>query len=294
MVEGKHVAGLTPTRSAKTALAKLLKARLAAAVKRCRELTADAEAVHQLRVSTRRAAAALRLAKEHLPAKKRHRAVELLRELRRQGGVVRDVDIFLETIHHSAVGDAARTFLAGHTAYTRVMSFESLKNVVETLTPELAKLASSLAKSIAHNEETFAALLAQHARRGLREFDASLAEAIASLDAGHLHRVRIQAKRLRYTLELGSQESLVALIEKLQEILGHWHDAHAVGPRLATAKIAATSVNGAAGSPVVKGIDTLIRKCQRTEAAQLIAFRKWLRTWAAFTKRHPAKVLFPK
>src|SRR5690349_7794695 len=55
----------------------------------------DPEFVHQLRVGTRRADAALRIFRPCLPRKVYKKARRRLRELRRAAGAVRDWDVFL-------------------------------------------------------------------------------------------------------------------------------------------------------------------------------------------------------
>src|SRR4051812_43428548 len=58
----------------------------------------DPENVHQLRVATRRAGAALRIFRHCLPAKIFKRARKRLRRLRRAAGEVRDWDVFLDRL----------------------------------------------------------------------------------------------------------------------------------------------------------------------------------------------------
>jgi CHAD domain-containing protein len=300
MVDGKLVPGLRASLNAKAAFSKLLKARLTLAAKRCKELDGGAEAVHQLRVSTRRATAALRLAKDALPGKRRQRVVESLRNIRRAAGKVRDIDIFLGAIHDAhEISDSTRAFLAGHIAYSRVMNFDALQAKVAALLPDLLKQARFLPSAVnARNGDRFAGVLARHAKRMLREFHETLAKAQDNADAQHLHLVRIEGKRLRYSLELAhSHEKLaniVVQLEKLQEILGHWRDANDILERLSIAKVATAAVNGSAGSPVVKGIAALTRQQQRLQDRQLAAFRRWTKAWFALRKRNPSKALFPK
>lgn len=296
MVEGKTVPGLAANLAAGVAFKKLLKVRFLAVSARIKTLDVHAESVHQLRVSTRRASAALRLAKDSLPAKRRQRANDLLRKVRRSAGAVRDTDIYLETIlAANGLSDSTKAFLAGHMAYSRAVNFESLQAVTVDALPEFVKLGTTLVANVEASDETLNEVLFRSAKKLLRDFDDSLNEAAASLDAAHLHQVRIQGKRLRYMLELlpeGKLEVVTAQVEKLQEILGLWNDVHAVNERLATASFAASSVNGAAGSPVMKGIDALARNNARVETRQLAAFRRWLKAWIAFRKRTSVKSLF--
>src|SRR2546426_9281030 len=58
----------------------------------------DIEHVHQLRVSTRRAAAALRLFADHLPARLYKKTRRALRAIRRSAGAARDWDVFLDML----------------------------------------------------------------------------------------------------------------------------------------------------------------------------------------------------
>ncbi len=55
----------------------------------------DIEYVHQLRVATRRAVAAIRLYQSWLPAKRRRRLCRLLKQIRRAAGEARDCDVLL-------------------------------------------------------------------------------------------------------------------------------------------------------------------------------------------------------
>lgn len=296
MVDGKFVPGLAAHQASDIAFRKLLKARLQAVAMRCKALDRHAETVHQLRVSTRRASAALRLAREAISTKRHQRAGDLLRKLRRSAGSVRDIDIYLGSIQSAkAITDSTRAFLAGHMAYSRAVNFETLQEVVKSAMPELLKAIRSLPAVVETKDETLADVLTRNAKSLMRDFDDALLEAETSLDAEHLHRVRIQAKRLRYSLEIlpdSKPAAVVAHVEKLQDILGFWHDVHAVNGRLVSAKFAAASVNGAAGSPVIKGIDSLTMQNERIEARQLAAYRRWLKAWFAFRKRHTAKSLF--
>src|SRR3954468_7714982 len=58
----------------------------------------EAEQVHQLRVWTRRASAALRLFEPALPRSQARRMKKLLRRLRRAAGAIRDCDIHLQRL----------------------------------------------------------------------------------------------------------------------------------------------------------------------------------------------------
>src|SRR5690242_19716355 len=102
MPEGKWIPGLTPETPVVDAARRTLAARLAV-VRHYLPLAAehadkDIENVHQLRVATRRTAAALRMFAMCLPQKRAKTARKQLRRLRRAAGDARDWDVFLEML----------------------------------------------------------------------------------------------------------------------------------------------------------------------------------------------------
>src|SRR5439155_11228755 len=60
----------------------------------------EAEGIHQLRVWTRRASAALKLFEPAIPDSQRKRMKKMLRKLRQTAGVIRDCDIHLHRLQH--------------------------------------------------------------------------------------------------------------------------------------------------------------------------------------------------
>src|SRR5580765_1542781 len=60
----------------------------------------EAEQIHQLRVWTRRASAALKLFEPALPTSQAKKMKKLLRKLRRTAGDIRDCDIHLQRLRH--------------------------------------------------------------------------------------------------------------------------------------------------------------------------------------------------
>lgn len=300
MVDGKTIAGLTANLSSEAALRRLLKARLAAVQKRARGLAGDPDSIHQLRVATRRAAAALRLGKANLPARKRQAAAAVLRDLRRTAGRVRDHDIYIHHVEKAGIGEVPKAFLIGLRAQRRWLDLQLFKARLEYHKDTLTRMAQKVTAAVKPGKpETFQKLITRESKRLFVQFHDAVTDAGSHLDPEHLHCVRIQAKRLRYTLELAVGDTrrsavILAQVEKLQDILGEWHDAHTLIPKFEASAEAAASVNGKAGSPVSRAIATLIRDTKRREARQLQLFRRWLAGWAKIAKRNPPKVLFPK
>lgn len=75
----------------------------------------DVEAVHDLRVSVRRASAALRLFRHHLPDGAARRIRREIRQIRERAAAVRDRDVTLALLHRNRLpaGDPACAYLRG-------------------------------------------------------------------------------------------------------------------------------------------------------------------------------------
>ena len=92
----------------------------------------DPEHVHQLRVATRRAGAALRIFAPCLPEKAFKAARKALRRLRRAAGAARDWDVFLESLAQLGwpAADkrrAALDFLTGYAMAQRAAAQDTLR-----------------------------------------------------------------------------------------------------------------------------------------------------------------------
>src|SRR5262245_4833143 len=98
MADEKWIAGLRGDMSVAAAAKLALALRLGAVYQRLPaavfHANADVENVHQLRVSTRRAAAALRIFADCLPARLHEKTRKTLKALRRSAGEARDWDVF--------------------------------------------------------------------------------------------------------------------------------------------------------------------------------------------------------
>src|SRR5579875_2904534 len=208
----------------------------------------DPEQLHDMRVATRRLRAALELFSGALPA----RAAALRDELAwiaRQLGAVRDLDVQLEELRE----------LAGATAHPDAAPLAHLVALLETVRDEARRgLLESL--DSARWERLTAALLAlaRHGPGGrAREAGTPAALAVPALLAARhrptpraarrarrtgtgedFHRVRIGAKRLRYSVEFtaplyGDAATRFAQeLAGLQELLGTMHDAEVAAARL--------------------------------------------------------------
>jgi CHAD domain-containing protein len=257
------------------------------------------EHVHQLRVASRRADAALRAFADLLPGKRREATRDLLRTLRRAAGPARDWDVFRGHVVDAKPGEALKHFLLGIVYFHRHAEQNRVNRAVETGLAEWSKSARQLLASLDAGKATFESVIAAR----VEALEAKMVKALADTSPGstidELHRLRILGKRLRYTLELapGPQEhpKMLGALRTLQDILGDWHDAHAAQVHLKQAKDAAACANGALNATISTGLTSLLKRFENLEAKQARLFRAWLKKWnQAFSKRGQEVVIEPR
>jgi CHAD domain-containing protein len=152
--------------------------------------SADADAVHDLRVKIRR----LNQAQSVFSAKEQHKLRSSLKKLMKLAGAVRDRDITLELTSESKWASAA--LRSGFAAERQDAERVLLKSLKRWLTHNNA--ASRIALRPAAFGES-----ARHALRSIaRKFFARGARAANGATPQELHKFRIAAKKFRYTLEL--------------------------------------------------------------------------------------------
>ena len=113
MADGKWIVGLRPDMTLETAAHHVLTTRLDVAYqwlpRAIDEAEQDPENVHQLRVATRRADAALRIFRCCLPGKTYRSARARLRTIRRAAGAARDWDVLLIELRQRAGSSTGRS-----------------------------------------------------------------------------------------------------------------------------------------------------------------------------------------
>ena len=211
------------------------------------EADRDPEHVHQLRVATRRADAALRIFAGCLPRKAYKGARKRLRRIRRAAGAARDWDVFLIALRERAAGQPAKEqagldLLTGYALGQRAAAQAQLEAVGQEQGPRFEGFVARTLEAIRPPPEgECAATLIEHARPLLSGLLFNLEQAAAGNldDYAQLHQVRIAGKRLRYAMEVfapcfdGSfREQLYPLVEEMQEILGRANDSHVAEARL--------------------------------------------------------------
>jgi CHAD domain-containing protein len=185
----------------------------------------DEEDVHKLRTTVRR----LEVQLGQCPPK----IAKSLKSLRRKAGKVRDVDVHLGLLRSSlftgpaaapnaaAVCDKLRRALESE----RERHVEALLRVVEDAAPLLE---ARLPKVVQHAAKPEPGARAAHhftnaARLKFLQWTRSIPE-----EGAPLHRLRIDAKKLRYSLEPlelhGEAAELTAQLKQVQDAIGCWHD----------------------------------------------------------------------
>jgi len=201
----------------------------------------DPDAVHDLRVCSRRLQQVrVTLFPNPLPPEARA-LVKTLRRTRRSLGEWRDSDVAIAMLRRKLRGlrspaqkeawmmvlESARAALEKHASRAR-------RKIANRKMFTLAHRGHQLIRQRAHadaprDSDPFA-VLGESVGVAYQDWRKSLAKAASSVDPADIHAFRIQTKRLRYRIELmrdlGSETARTALgsLKTLQDELGRWHD----------------------------------------------------------------------
>lgn len=216
----------------------------------------NVEYVHQLRVATRRSAAALRLFDEFIPPKPARKLRALLRAIRRAAGAARQADVHILQFRRDVeccpeerrLGYEA---LLAHLAEDRRAAQRSILAVARRATRrKLRKQTRRVLEALQLGGKPRAgAATGGSPAYTLRELaHHRLPDAIERVRAGFeqppgdiaaLHRLRIDGKRLRYLFEIcggcfadGAWDEMYPRIQDLQDRLGDAHDAYEMADRV--------------------------------------------------------------
>ncbi|MCO6454954.1 MAG: CHAD domain-containing protein [Pirellulaceae bacterium] len=261
------------------------------------EAEADIEHVHQLRVATRRAVAALKLFRHLLPRRRRRRLASRLGEIRRAAGPARDLDVLLlrETGHREtgqAAGEggsplALRLQRERREAQAPIVDVRRRLTRRQRLARQIDGLLGRVSKHPRDLPGRSSVPFDRWARHRLRPivkkfFRAAPAE---MTDIHALHQFRIRGKQLRYAMELLVaafppllRDELYPEVEQLQEQLGQIND-HATTLR---------RVRQWLESPADPGEAAELRQMQDRESRQLeLAVSQFVGWW---TPRYAAEL----
>jgi CHAD domain-containing protein len=281
----KWIDGLNADGSVGDAARKSLEARLATVAYwlplAARPVNGDLERVHQLRVATRRAVAALKLYRDSLPGKPRRWLTKRLKKIRHTSGEARDLDVLFARLQKN-FGDERSEVL------------QCLADQRASLQPKILAIADRCHADNRLHRETYALLNGIVAVEVAAAADNSIFRSWASAKLHHvaerffaaepsdnadwsaLHQFRIAGKKLRYTIELlspafGSElrRDLYPIVQELQEKLGNIND-FVVGAALL--EKLGESIN----SPPAKGLcDQLIAEHGTSRDQAIADFREW-------------------
>jgi len=205
---------------------------------------ADPEEVHQLRVCSRRAGAALSALSAIFPSREARALSRTLKVVRRAAGRARDCDVLIYSLRDwgqdapTEAGPAA-TFLIGHAMGERDSAQRELERTfAEVPSKELRYRWRRAHKNLRGRKAlTLGDLCAEVMNAHVEQVLAGLE--LAAPTPEQLHRLRIEAKRARYTLEVfaGCYEDEVSsralnALSELQETLGSLNDSTVALARL--------------------------------------------------------------
>lgn len=202
------------------------------------EADQDVEHVHQLRVASRRAHAALRAFEDCLPRRRGRKLKRQLHRVRRAAGEARDYDVQCAQLKARAdAGDkyaaaALPRFAKKRAKAQRPIARGHRRLDAKQFPDRIAELLARLhAPGKSEQPVRLAEFAASSIQRASEKFFAAEATAAEGYEA--LHRFRIRAKALRYTLEIFAslyQESIrkeiYPAVEEVQELLGEIVDHH--------------------------------------------------------------------
>jgi CHAD domain-containing protein len=254
----------------------------------------DVEHVHQLRVATRRAGAALRLFRCCLPEKDFKRVRRRLRELRRACGAARDWDVFLINLGPRLARARAEqrpglNLLLGYGSGRRAAAQELLSPQGKKKPVAWEDLLHHTLRSLHHPAHDGSLHgLRDLARPQLTALVQELEEAVHRdlNEYEHLHRVRILGKRLRYAMEIfescygeAFKDEYYPAIETMQDILGDANDSHVASQRLTGILEQLKTLRPKGWERYQPGIAGLLRFHQRRLPQKRREFEQWWARW---------------
>ncbi len=207
----------------------------------------DPEHVHQLRVATRRARAALDIFACCLPPRIFKTGRKRLRSIRQVAGEARDWDVFLASLtqwtrEHGKKLSGGLDCLVGYAVSRREAAQLQLeaagKDYPFAFERFLAETVAAVHKPGDARQRVLLDLALPRLTGLLNELDEAVRLDLTNY--AHLHDIRIVGKRLRYAMEVfgdcfapAFKAELYPAVEEIQEILGNANDSYVACARLA-------------------------------------------------------------
>lgn len=248
----------------------------------------EAEAIHQLRVWTRRAATALDLFAPGLPRRRRERMQRTLRKLRHVAGEVRDCDVQRERLEDAKQDVPARALRSlqkdRRHAYKRLKKLrrrlrrkDRLKLQIEEMLEKVAwpkRRSRRLTPQFGAICNRYLAVLADafftRSKMNLRDFD-------------NLHQLRIAGKQLRYALELATPIIPARALRELYDALDEAQDR--IGVVCDEKALIDSAREWLAEAAKAKQRQRLEKLLKAQERRYHLAHQKLLRWWSAALMR---------
>jgi CHAD domain-containing protein len=296
MADSKWIEGLTPDMPVVDAARMVLTERLAAVGRRLfwalNQTEEDIEHVHQLRVSTRRAGAALNIFACCLPPKSLKRVRRQLRDLRRAAGQARDWDVFLGDITTRLARAAADhrlglDFLLGLGHGQRMAAQDHLVQATQFAEAELVETQEATLSNLMPPTDGILRL-ADLAQTTLAPLLAALIHAADQdlLAYEHLHQVRILGKQLRYGMEIfvscyadDFRSKIYGDVEHMQEMLGRANDSFVASQQLDALRSRLKKTQKSEWQELQPGMESLLKYHQRRLVRQRRLFVQWWNQW---------------
>jgi CHAD domain-containing protein len=277
-----------------------------------REPDKDPEYVHQLRVGTRRAGAAVEIFALCLSDRVYTNVRRQLRRIRRAAGEARDWDVFLMELaseEHKKKGRQrpGLDFLIGYALGQRVIAQAHLEEASPDYPFGFERLLSETVSGVhkPHYDPGTRTLLdlAGPLLHGLLT-DVEVAAAGDLTDYAKLHRVRILGKRLRYAMEVFAdcfapafREQLYPAVEEMQDILGLANDSFVASQRLEGLRAKLQATQPGDWKRFKPGIEGLLKfhheRLPKERESFQVSWERWQGTGGEFAFRSLLKTLQP-
>jgi len=260
---------------------------------------ADMDAVHDMRVASRRLRETMRLLEPLYPQREFREWYGRVRRITRALGPVRDADVFIDEFAGFAKslgngGKRAVAFLIGRRMGTREQQLVALNRELSRLDlaenrRTLRKLARSIGGRSAEAKRPLSGFAhAQVAERASVVFGA-LPGALPEENTLQQHALRIDFKRLRYAVEVFAPvygddfDAVHPVLTEFQDTLGDLHDLHLFLDQLQEPELVALAARAGVSAGDLGDVTTLLEERARG------TFEAFL----SLTAEHPASELLP-
>lgn len=198
---------------------------------------AGADAIHDLRVATRRLQTLIDVSARCGPSASGAKLRKREKRLRHSLGARRDLDVMREKLRRRIRDSASarrrqllRSTMRQLAPEARVQSDRMRREIKKIGSRKLHRLVRRALMS-ANVKRLSLGNLAEAIEQAERKWIATLTDAAAREDSAGYHDVRIKAKTLRYTIELAARfieipnaDVIVEWLKGIQDELGDWHD----------------------------------------------------------------------